>query len=106
VQNSDQFKKTNKSFIYKVNFVIFSLIFCLGLANLIFSNILATKGVELNHYLAQTVDLNKRNQELQNKLYDLTSLHAIEQKALDLGFVNTQNILTLSPLSPQMASVE
>ena len=106
MQNSESFKKNNKSLIYKINIYIYLLVFVLGLSNIIFSNTLATQGVELSRYLMEIKKTNQHVRELQNQLSVLSSLSTIEKKATAMGFVSTKKVITIKQVRPEVASIQ
>ena len=61
---------------------------------------------EKNELELQKNQLTEANRELNHKLLELTSLSQLEEKALEFGFIEPEEIVTLSIPSNTVASLE
>lgn len=66
-------------------------------ANLFVSNILATTGERLTQLTQRKDNLITQNNQLRSQILSLGSLELIYNKAVNQGFQNTQEILSLFP---------
>lgn len=89
---------------YKTVFFITAVFFVgAAAANLIGTNALATEGAAVSEVEAQTLNLEKENQNLSVKIEDTTQLKNIEAMAENQGYVRTSNIVFV-PTPPTFAS--
>lgn len=77
-----------------------SLVVVLAIFNLIGSNLLATRGEEVDLITTQTLTLEKENVHLSNQIARLSSLSYIEEKANSLGFEKISKPIALTPPAP------
>ncbi len=77
-----------------------SLIVVLGLLNLIGSNLLATKGHQLETLTTQTIALEKENTILNNQISQYSSLSYVQSQAEALGFEEINKPIALTPPAP------
>jgi cell division protein FtsL len=69
-------------------------------ANLLVSNILATTGEHLISLQQRTTSLVDQNNQLQAQILKLSSLESIHEKAMAMGFYESDNILSISLQEP------
>jgi cell division protein FtsL len=79
---------------------LFSLVIIIALllagAKIVVSNRLATFGQRLSQIDQEIKDLRKEKYLLEEKIYQLASLEKINQRAQELGFCRTNEIVYLS----------
>jgi hypothetical protein len=80
--------------------IISILVILLGVANLISTNVLATGGRELESIYQETINLEKDNRYLSNKIAQATSIANLEEKANVLGFVQITKTLAIATPAP------
>lgn len=80
--------------------IIAGLVVVTGLANLVFTNILAGGGGELAQVNQQTLELYKDNHYLRTQIAQKTALALIEERARELGFVAISGTLAISTPAP------
>lgn len=80
--------------------IVILLVVLLGAANLITTNILATGGGELSDISQQSINLQKENMILKNKIAEHSSLSAISSQAEILGFVPISNTISIATPAP------
>jgi hypothetical protein len=77
-----------------------SIVVVLAVLNLIGSNLLATKGHEVEKLTQQTQSLQKENSYLGNQIATKSSLSYIEEQALTLGFQKISQPIALTAPAP------
>ena len=92
-----------KLVVNKITLVI-SLValFAVATANLVGTNVLATKGFDLSTVEQKTLALEKENHDLQVKIEESTQLKTLESTATSNGFVRTSAIVFM-PTPPATA---
>lgn len=74
------------------------LVVLLAIANIISTNVLATGGQELKTINEQTINYQKDNLYLKNKIAEVGALSYLETKAKNLGFISiNQTIAIVTP---------
>lgn len=76
------------------------IVVVLALFNLVGSNLLATRGHELESLTKETLLLQKENTNLQNQVASYSSLSRIEAAALALGFQKISSPIALTAPEP------
>ena len=76
------------------------LVVVLAILNLVGTNLLATKGHELEQLTQQSISLQKENAILSNQVASLSSLSYIEEKATQLGFEKINKPIALTTPAP------
>lgn len=84
----------------KIWYIVFSLLVVIISAQLVVTNILASKGEELRRLEAKSEQLERENRALQEELAVKTSLVVISRSAENLGFVKSNNLLYLDLSNP------
>jgi len=79
---------------------IYTAVLVLAILNLVGSNILATKGTELNQINHQIYQQTRQNEYLEQLIAEHTSLSRIQALADDLGFVAVQKPVALASSAP------
>lgn len=75
-------------------------IILLGLANLVFTNVMSTQGVVLGALFHQRQAIEQDSQVLSEQLTEITSLNRIQEEARRLGFIPIHNIVTIQVSLP------
>ncbi len=75
-------------------------IILLGLANLVFTNVMSTQGVILGALFHQRQAIEQDSQVLSEQLTEITSLNRIQEEARRLGFIPIDNIVTIQVSLP------
>lgn len=108
MQNCDFYKRNNfTQKDKKVSPILPACLFIicvLGLANLVISNLLSTKGIEFGQVNSELSQLQNENRRLSLDLSHLESLTLIKQKAEGLGFISITSTLTINTTPSTFAS--
>lgn len=86
--------------LHKITKIIILLVVLLGIANLVATNVLATGGRELSDVSTKTINLQKENLVLKNKIAEHTSLAAISDQATILGFEPISKTVAIQTYAP------
>jgi len=86
--------------IKTINYIMIVTIILLGLANLVFTNVMSTQGVVLGALFHQRQAIEQDSQVLSEQLTEITSLNRIQEEARRLGFVPVDNIVTIQVSLP------
>jgi len=78
---------------------VYSLAAILVVANLVATNTLATQGVIVDEFYAQTQQLQEENRLLTYQINSLTNLEVLTTKAQNLGFQSTKKAVIVSDSS-------
>lgn len=92
--NLDSLEKIliNKITVFSSLFILFAL----ATANLIGTNVLATRGFDLSNVESKTFAFEKENHELQVKIEESTQLVSMEKTAVSRGFTRANAIVFVS----------
>lgn len=71
-------------------------ILLLSIAQITVSNMLSTGGIQLSNMQQQIADYERQNAQLKEKIYTLSSLTTIDEKAQKLGFVANQTAVVIT----------
>ena len=92
-------KKQTKKFVNLVRFFLF-FILLLALVQIYVSYRLATAGKQVAGLENEALKIRDENQELQEEISYLGSLAVVSEKAHQLGFKTTQEVVYLTPEVP------
>lgn len=76
--------------------IIFILVFVLALAKIFLTAKLATAGADLAKIESDGQNLTERNQLLEEKVVELSSLSRISQEAAKLGLAKAEKVISLT----------
>lgn len=82
--------------IKKLNLALYLCIGIMAIANLISTNSLATKGIEINQLYQSSQNLKKANQELEAEVNKYNNLSYIQELGLSKGFNRIDKISIVS----------
>jgi cell division protein FtsL len=71
-------------------------IIVLSVAQISVSNMLSTGGIQLSNMQQQISNYDRKNAQLKEQIYSLSSLTAISEKAQKLGFVDNQTAVVIT----------
>jgi cell division protein FtsB len=85
--------------IKKINLALYLCIGIMAIANLISTNSLATKGIEINQLYQNSQTLKKANQQLETEVNKFNNLSYIQELGLSRGYSRIEKISIVSESS-------
>lgn len=81
---------------FKLNYFLALMVFVLTLAQVIFSNSFTTSGYDLHSTEKETKEIEEENKKLEIQIASFGSMEILKEKAEEMKFVDTSDIVSLS----------